>query len=422
MADTVMISSLGAAEIAAVGLVNQYVFFFIVATFGICSAGSVFFSQYYGYKDLPSVKRYLSISLQLSVILSIIFTVVSLLFPETIMRLLIPDDEVIALGIDYLKIISLTFIISAISQCFNTVLRSCDRAKEPLKVSIISFFVNVFFNYLFIFGSFGFPRLGVVGAAIGTLIARLVEVVLLTIMVFKEKEGRANLRPTELLKVHGDLLRPYLKVGIPIILSESLWSFGQLLFAVAYGRIGQEATAAIQLTNTIQNVFFIIVNATCTAAAVIVGQSLGANLKEQAKTWATYFLQMIMSLGLVSLLILVFLPDVLMMIFGTLEEGVYQTARNLLIIRGFFIPFRFLNGMLFIGIFRAGGETKLPFILELITMWGFAIPMSFIGVLLFNWPIEWVFTIVSVEELLKFLLIYPLYRKKRWLRTMTENN
>lgn len=211
-------------------------------------------------------------------------------------------------------------------------------------------------------------------------------------------------------------------MGIPIILSESLWSFGQLLFAVAYGRIGQEATAAIQLTNTIQNVFFILVNATCTAAAVIVGQSLGANLKEQAKTWATYFLQMIMSLGLVSLLILVFLPDVLMMIFGTLEEGVYQTARNLLIIRGFFIPFRFLNGMLFIGIFRAGGETKLPFILELITMWGFAIPMSFIGVLLFNWPIEWVFTIVSVEELLKFLLIYPLYRKKRWLRTMTENN
>ncbi|MFM1534696.1 MATE family efflux transporter, partial [Helcococcus ovis] len=148
MADTVMISSLGGVEIAAVGLVNQFVFFFFVACFGVCSTGSVFFAQYFGDKDLNSVRKYLTIIMQFSLIIGILFTVFSLIFPYQIMRILIPDEEVINVGISYLRLISFTFVITAISQCYNTVLRSCNRAKEPLLVSIISFFVNVFFNYV----------------------------------------------------------------------------------------------------------------------------------------------------------------------------------------------------------------------------------------------------------------------------------
>jgi Na+-driven multidrug efflux pump len=157
MADTVMISSLGGASIAAVGLVNQFVFFFMVVSFGICSAGAVFFAQYFGSRDMLNVRRYLSIALQLAVSVALVFMVISLLFPERIMRLLIPDPEVIRLGTGYLQIIALTFVFTGISQCFNTVLRSVNRANEPLKVSVIAFFTNVFFNYIFIFGKFGAP-------------------------------------------------------------------------------------------------------------------------------------------------------------------------------------------------------------------------------------------------------------------------
>lgn len=421
MADTVMISSLGGAEIAAVGLVNQFVFFFMVATFGFCSAGSVFFSQFFGRGDMPGVRRYLSITLQLTTILSIVFTVASLIFPEEIMGLLIPDAEVIELGTGYLKIISLTFIMSSISQCFNTVLRSCNRASEPLKVSIVSFLTNVLFNYILIFGKFGFPAMGIVGAALGTLIARSVEIILLTILVMWEREGRESIRPLGLLSYHQPLMRKFFKISVPIILAESMWSLGQLLFAVAYARIGQEATASIQLTNTIQNVFFIVVNATCAAAAVLIGQSLGAGKKDEAELRASYFMQLTLILGVISGLVLTLLPDVLLMIYAGLEPSIHETAKRLLIIRGLFIPFRFINGMLFVGIFRAGGETKLPFMLELITMWVFAIPMSFVGVLLLKWPIEWIFTIVSLEEFFKVFMIYPLYRKKRWLNNITDH-
>ncbi|MFM1538948.1 MATE family efflux transporter [Helcococcus bovis] len=420
MADTVMISSLGGSEIAAVGLVNQFVFFFFVACFGVCSTGSVFFAQYFGDKDINSVRKYLTIIVQFSILIGVIFTVFSLLYPYQIMRILIPDESVINVGISYLRLISLTFLITAISQCFNTVLRSCNRAKEPLMVSIVSFFVNVFFNYMFIFGKFGAPAMGVSGAALGTIIARIVEIILLTLMILRHKPGVHLLTPTNLLKFESVRIKKYFEIGTTIILAEILWALGQLLFAIAYARIGKDATASIQLTNTIQNIFFIIVNAVNTSATVLIGQTLGAGKIEKADRYAKYFLQITSILGLISLSILAGLPHLLMKIYTNIEPHIYAMAISLLIIRGLFIPFRFLNGMLYTGIFRAGGETKIPFLIELSTMWGFAIPMSFIGVLFLKWRIEWIFMIVSLEEFIKFFLILPLYKKKRWLNNLTN--
>lgn len=420
MADTVMISSLGGTEIAAVGLVNQYVFFFIVACFGVSSAGAVFFSQHFGDNDQDNVRRYLSLTLQLSIIISIIFTVVSLLFPESIMRILIPDEDVIKHGSLYLRLIALTFIPTAISQVYNTVLRSVNRAREPLIVSAISFILNVVFNYIFIFGKFGAPALGVAGAALGTIIARFTEIIILNIIIYKNKTGYDTITPLDLFKLDKIRIKRFIPIALPIIIAEVFWSLGQLLFAMAYARIGKDATASIQLTGTIQNIFFIIVNSLNTAAAILIGQTLGSSRKDKAEIYAGYFLQINTLIGFISLAILVLFPNVLMMIYSDIEPHIYNTAINLLIIRGIFIPFRFINGMLFVGIFRAGGETKLPLIFELCTMWLFAIPMSFIGVLVFKWPIEWIFTIVSLEELVKLLLILPLYKKKRWLNNITN--
>lgn len=420
MADTVMISSLGGASIAAVGLVNQFVFFFMVVCFGICSAGAVFFAQYFGSDDMPNVRRYLSLSIQLVSIVSILFTIISLLFPQQIMQLLIPDAEVIEVGVGYLQVIALTFLFTGLSQCFNTVLRSVNRANEPLRVSILAFFTNVFFNYMFIFGHFGAPALGATGAAIGTLIARALEVALLSFMVFRSQNSSADVRPLDLMKYQGPRMRRFFQIALPIILAETLWSFGQLLFAVAYARIGQEATAAIQLTTTIQNVFFILVNSLSSAASVLIGQSLGAGNPKRAFTNATYFLQLTILIGLASTAILAGMPDLLLKIYSGLDPVLYETSRQLLIIRGIFIPFRFINGMLFVGIFRAGGDTRVPLIFEMFTMWVFAIPMAFIGVLVLKWPLLWIFLIVSLEELLKVFLISPRFIKRKWMRNITE--
>lgn len=421
MADTVMISSLGGAEIAAVGLVNQYVFFFAVIIFGVSSAGGVFFSQYYGNKDEDNVRKYLSLIMQISAFVAIIFTLISLLFPNQIMQILIPDDEVKVYGVSYLTLVALTFIPNAMSMSFNAVLRSVNRVKEPLLASVISFFINVFFNYIFIFGKFGAPALGVAGAALGTIIARYFEVILLTFFINRHNYELFNVKPIKLFKIDVEKIKKFLPIATPIIMAEMFWALGQLLFAMAYSRIGKEATAAIQLTGTIQNVFFIIVNSLDSSAAVIIGQNLGRSKRDRVERYAKYFIQITVIIGLLSLATLSGLPNILMKIFSGIEKNVYEISIRLLIIRGIFIPFRFINGVLIVGFFRAGGLTKKPLIFELCTMWIFAIPMSFIGVLLMHLPIEWVFTIVSLEEFIKFFFMIYLYNKKEWLNNITEN-
>ncbi|MDO4605674.1 MAG: MATE family efflux transporter [Helcococcus sp.] len=421
MADTVMISSLGGAEIAAVGLVNQYIFFFAVIIFGVSSAGGVFFSQYYGNKDEDNVRKYLSLIMQISAFVAIIFTLISLLFPNQIMQILIPDDEVKVYGVSYLTLVALTFIPNAMSMSFNAVLRSVNRVKEPLLASVISFFINVFFNYIFIFGKFGAPALGVAGAALGTIIARYFEVILLTFFINRHNYELFNVKPIKLFKIDVEKIKKFLPIATPIIMAEMFWALGQLLFAMAYSRIGKNATAAIQLTGTIQNVFFIIVNSLDSSAAVIIGQNLGRSKRDRVERYAKYFIQITVIIGLLSLATLSGLPNILMKIFSGIEKNVYEISIRLLIIRGIFIPFRFINGVLIVGFFRAGGLTKKPLIFELCTMWIFAIPMSFIGVLLMHLPIEWVFTIVSLEEFIKFFFMVYLYNKKEWLNNITEN-
>lgn len=421
MADTVMISSLGDASIAAVGLVNQFVFFFIIVIFGISSAGAVFYAQYFGNEDIPSVRRYLSISIQLSTIVAIPFTVICLVWPHAIMKLLIPDPEVIEVGVGYLRIIAMTFIFTGISQSFNTVLRTVNRGKEPLIVSIVAFFTNVFFNYIFIFGHFGAPQLGAVGAGIGTLIARSIEALLLLYLAMRHKPGVASVRPLDILHFDGARIKEFFRIALPIITAETMWSLGQLLFAIAYARIGKEATAAIQLTGTIQNVFFIMTNAISSAGAVIIGQTLGANEHKLSLLYSKYFLQMTFLVGVISAAVLILLPDLLLGIYAGLDPHLFETAKNLLIIRGIFIVFRFLNGMMIVGILRPGGDTKVPLILEVLTMWAFAIPMAFFGVLVLKWPVTWIFTVVSLEELLKTIIVVPRLLQKKWVKNIAQN-
>lgn len=419
MADTVMISSLGGAEIAAVGLVNQYVFFFIISCFGITSTGSIFFSQYFGDKDIKNIKKYLRITLHLNILVAVLFTVLSIIFPYQIMKLLIPDEEVVKVGITYLVLIATTFIPTAISMAFNTALRSSNRAKETLLVTIVSFFTNIIFNYIFIFGKFGAPALGVVGAAIGTIVARAFELILLTYLASTKKNRAFNLLPDNLLKIEFNGIKRFIQIGYAVIIGEIFWALGQLLFSLAYSRIGKDATAAIQLSNTIQNIFFILVNSSNSAAAVIIGQVLGANRKDKAESYSRYFLQIVFIIGLISSLVLILTPNLLMTLFTGVEPHIHKMSVNLLMIRGIFITFRFINGMLYVGIFRAGGLTKIPTLIEMATMWIFAIPFSFIGVLVLKLPIEWIFVIVSLEEFIKFFLIWPLYKKKSWLNNIT---
>lgn len=417
--DTVMISSLGSAEIAAVGMVNQFVFFFQVICFGISGAGAVFIAQHFGNRDERKVRLSTSITMQMAFLLSAVFFLVAFFLPHTLLALMVQDPHVQALGEAYLRPVSFSFPFFAISLALITVLRSVNRAREPLAVSILSFLTNVFFNYILIFGKLGMPALGVVGAALGTLISRVVEMIALVVLVWREHPGMMDIRPLEVFQWHGEEFRHCLPVATPIVLAETSWSFGQLVQAVAFALAGKEVIAAVQLTNSINNIFFIIIDALCSAASVLLGQRLGAGKLERAETMANYFMQFVTVVSLFSAAILLFFPDVLMKLFSGVEAEVASRSHNLLLIRGVAAPFRFWNSMIFIGILRAGGETKWTFYFELMSIWLFAVPMAFLGVAVFHWPFELTFFVVSAEEIIKLFFIYPFYKKKTWMRNLT---
>jgi putative MATE family efflux protein len=418
MIDTLMISSLGQASIAAVGLANQVFFLYILLTFGINSGASIFIAQFWGKEDVPSIRKVLGISMFLSAVAGTIFTVAALFFPEWIMGLFIKEAEVIKLGSDYLRIVSFSYTITAISFAYSIALRTTGRPKVPLKVSVIAFIVNTVLNYIFIFGKFGMPVLGIKGAALGTLIARVVEIIFILYSVYASK-GVLAASIKELFGFEKAFIKKYLITVYPVILTEAFWALGQVMYAIAYARIGEKATAAIQLTNTIQNLFFVVVRGLANACGVMVGSKVGSGEEDVAYQYAIRFIILSSVSGLVLGIVLALAPDILLMFFRNLEISLYETSRSLLIVMGLTFVIRVYNTIAIVGVLRAGGETKLAMKIDLGTVWLIGVPLAFIGALYLKWPVQYVFLLVTMEEVVKAILGIPIIKSKKWIKNLT---
>src|SRR5699024_10583398 len=394
MVDTLMISSLGEASIAAVGLANQVFFFYALINFGINSGSSIFISQYWGRKDIVNIRRILGLAISISTFIGIIFTVVGFFFPEYMMRIFIDDPEVIRLGADYLKIVSLSYIITALGFAYSFALRSTGKPNVPMKISGVSFITNTVFNYVLIFGKFGFPEMGVKGAALGTLIARVVEIGLTIYAVYSNENSPLAASWQELLEWDKKFISRYIKTTTPVILTEGVWSLGQIMYTIAYGQIGAEATAAVQLTTTIQNIFFVLVRGLANACAVMIGNEIGAEEEERAYDYAIQFLIISTLIGLILGGIMALTPDLILKIFSDLNPGLYMAARNILIIMGISFGIRTYNSTAVVGVLRGGGDTNFSLFLDMGSVWLVGVPLAFFGVLYLKLPVYWVFALV----------------------------
>ena len=418
MIDTLMISSLGESSIAAVGLANQLFFFYILIVFGINSGSSIFISQFWGKEDIPNIRKILGLAVSLSTIVGIIFTAVALLKPEIIMELFIKDPEVVKIGGDYLRIVSLSYIITAIAFAYSVAARSVGQARMPVVVSVISFITNTIFNYLLIFGKFGFPELGVKGAAYGTLIARIVEIGFIIYSIYSE-EGplRANLK--ELTDWNKDFMGRYLKTTYPVILNEAFWSLGQVMYSVAYAKIGKEATAAVQIATTIQNIFFVIVRGLANACTVMVGGKIGAEEEKEAYNYAISFLIISTLSGIVLGLAMSLTSDLTLKLFRNLEPNLYMLSKKMLIVMSMFFFIRMFNSTAIVGVLRAGGDTTFSMYLDIGAAWLIGVPLAFIGVLIFKLPVYLVLALISIEEIVKLVIALPRVKSKKWIKNLT---
>ena len=418
MVDTLMIGQVGESEIAAVGIANQIYLLILWGLTGICGGGMIFISQFWGKKDIDRIRKMQGLVLMITIIFSAIITAVVEIAPNTIVGFFATDSEVIKLGSDYIKIVAITYIISAFTFSYGFASKGIGQTRMPMMASIWGVVVNVVLNTIFIFGLGPVPAMGVVGAAWATVIARLVEAIILIGSIYIKKDILA-IGIKHIIGIPKSLIRMAWKPIFMVTLSEIMWALGAILYTVAYGIIGSQAIAAVQISNTVINFLFVIIHGMAIAAAALVGNKIGENKIDVAKEYAGKVVKVCSIVGIAITMFLLLAADSIVNLFAV-SDMVKATSKNILYIMGIPIILRVYNSLMTIGILRGGGDTLAAFLIEIGTMWLVGVPLAFVAAIYWKMPIEWVVACVLAEWVTKFILCQIRFRSGKWIRSVVD--
>lgn len=414
LVDNMMIGSLGESSIAAVGLANKVFFVFTLLLFGIVSGSSVLTAQYFGKKDVKNIRRVLGLSLIIGLIGAFIFMLAGLFIPKTVMRIFTPNENTIKIGVSYLTVVAISYPLTAVTNCYISLLRATNKVKAPVFITIAAILVNVVLNYTFIYGHFGFEALGVKGAAIATVIARLFEFIcILAVVYIGKSEAAAKFK--ELIDFNKEFIKKYFIIVSPVIANEFVWGLGVTMYSLVYGRMGDSAVASITITQNVEQICVVIFQGLSSATAVILGNELGANKIERADKHAKGFfiIQFMLVLIMATICLIIRKPLIdLFNVDGKVASDIIKCL-NVFII---YSPFRMFNLVNIVGVLRSGGDTKASLLLDMTGVWLVGIPFAFLGGIVLKLPIYYVYAMITIEEVYKFILGFIRYRKKKWLR------
>ena len=375
MMDTIMVGKLGEASISASSLANQFYNIFVFLCMGISAAGLVLSSQYFGAKDLKTVRRVFDLVLQIVIIGGAAFAVVTFLLPTQIMGIFTTEEDVIELGAQYLRVTALIYLPHGISLVLSNVMRSIGNAKLGLYVSIASFVVNIGANYVFIFGKLGAPALGVMGAAVGTLIARTVEFLFCAVYLLKfEKVLQYHVKG--LLHLPGKaLFGEFRRLGMPAIISDSLLALAASIISIILGHMGKEIVSAYAIVTVMDRMATVAIQGATSAAGVVIGQTVGEGEFQRAQEEGWTFLILSVIIGIFG--------GVLVLILGEWSIGLYEIAPSTIEITvhmmeasAIIVFFQAVQSALSKGILRGGGDTKFLMIADIIFQWVASIPLG----------------------------------------------
>lgn len=416
MVDTMMIGTLGESAIAAVGLANKVFFVFSLLVFGVVSGSGVLAAQYWGNKDIKNIRKVLGIAIIISVLGSFLFIVPCQLRPRMVMRIFSTSEGTIALGASYLLVATLSYPFIALTNTYVAMLRAVGQVKAPVIISCMTIMINITLNYILIFGKFGAPALGVVGAAAATLVARVVEsAAILCVTYYTRSPIACHIK--EMFGYSKAFVRQFYHTTSPVIANEFIWGLGTTMYSLAYGRMGDNAVAAITIATTIQDIVIVLFQGLSAATAVILGHEMGAgNLKRAEKYAKNFFILQFM----VTLVAMVFCYATRWNVIGMyrITPQVAEDVSRCLIAFVIFAPARMFNYVNVVGVLRSGGDTKMCLLIDTTGVWLIGIPMAFIGGLWLRQPIYVVYSMVMIEEIFKAAVGYYRYRQKKWLRNL----
>lgn len=416
--DTLMIGQLGEVEIAAVGIGNQLFFLYTLLLFGIGSASSIFASQFWGKKDVLNIRHTSGLGVMLGLIGALPFTFFSLLIPETLVGIFSTDPQVIELGSEYIRIVAVSYLFSAIVITMSQVQRSLERANLPFIVSVCALGLNTFLNYLLIFGKAGFPALGVKGAALATAFARGVECILLILIIYNSKENPAAGRFRDLFGFSAGFMKRFMKTASPVIINEFFWALGMTVFKIVFGRMGTSALASVNIAEAVMNLMFVALMGSATGTSVLTGKKIGEGDYTGAKNNGRKFIQLAITEAVIIAVVCALLSGLLPRGFNVPEE-IKRSASRIILIFAVFLPFKSFNLHTIVGVFRGGGDTLFAAIAEISGVWCVGVVLALFTGIRLGLPIHIVYAFISLEEVSKTILCAWRLRSGKWVHDLT---
>ncbi|XTR36855.1 MATE family efflux transporter [Paraclostridium tenue] len=419
MVDTIMLGRLGEISLSASAIGNNIFFILAVIIFGVGSASSVMGAQYFGKKDIKSIHKIMAIMYRICLLLAIFFTFISFFFSKQLISIFTDDKLVIVEGSTYLRIISLGYILYALTSCTITILRSVKTIKISLLVYSVALVVNIFLNWVLIFGNLGFPALGVAGAAIATVLSRCSEI--LVILIFMSKfESKIKFKFKHLKLLDKVMFKDFIKVSTPIILNEFFWAIGSSMICIIVARMGTNVVAANSINNVVNQFATLFIHGLSSASSVIIGNTVGEGDKQKIMEYANTICVLSIFMGILAGLTIYFLRPIAVNLYN-ISDDTKGIACEIMIATSIVSIFRALSANILMGILRGGGDNRFVFWLEMSFLWFIAIPLGFIAAFVLKLPIVLVFLIIRSDEILKsFIGAFRVIRGK-WIHDVTRD-
>ncbi len=416
-ADVLMLNYVGQDAISAVSLASQYGHVIFNFLYGIGTGVSMLSAQYWGKGDAKAIEKVEGIGLHFSMSITCMFAILCLTMPELLMRVFTEDKELIRLGSMYLRICAPAMVLWSISAVYTAVLRCIGKVTISTVIEIISLLSNVFFNFIFIFGCFGLPKMGVAGVALATAMSRGIQMVCCLIVSSRNQDVKLCIKPV--FEKHPVLFDDFLKMALPAVANDVIWGLAFSMYSVILGHLGNDAVAANSIVSVVRNLGSVLCLGIGSATGIIIGQILGGNKIEEAKRVSHTLLRMAVVAGVIGGIFVFFLSPVVMH-YVNLSETAMDYLQFMLYINMYYITGSAVNTVLIAGVFRAGGDSRFGFLCDVIDMWCYAVPLGLLAAFVFKLPVKIVYVLLCTDEFVKWPWVFKHFYSYKWAKNITR--
>lgn len=413
---SIMAGNLGDKAVAALGIGNQIFFMYSLVIFGLFSGAGVLMSQLFGSNDNENIRKTIIVSAAIGVGIGVGFLVLEKTMVDQVSRLFTTDADVVLMVRNYMDAIIASYVILPIFLAFSAAFRATKRSRIPMLISFISVLIDIVLNYALIFGNFGMPKLGIVGAGIATLMVRCIELMIILAVVSK---SNLAIKKMDILTLTPNIGQLVMKASAPVIINELCWGLGMVIYNILYGYIGLHALTAIQMNSVLQNFFMTLVFGASGAAAIIVGNSVGSGNAARAKAVSDCILKISLPVSVVTGIGMILSSHLIMPLYSVTAETA-QSFLAIAFIAGVMMPVKFFAVLMITGVLRGGGDAVYTMYLELATMWLIGVPIAVVAVYVFKLPVHIAFGLVFIEDSIKCVLAYRRYNSGKWITNYTE--